>query len=584
MGMNKAAYSYLLNTYGRQPKYWMGIAALIVQTLCMRIVAVIIVARLAVHVTGSDLDAARIDVFLYMCTMILGLSMRLIKELLATKAENEEYGKLTVGFYKKLVNKDMSFFRDHQTGYLAGIFRQHADSIMDFARLVRGELIQTPITLVIPVVVLFIASWQVGLAVLGIVIIQMIYIFWASSVAHDWRKRSHEIYRKISGTVSDDVTNIVAYKTSGLAKAAERHMEQLTDQEVETFTKRWRLMAMLDGPRELITAMGTAAAFWIIVSTSDGAGSVGLVLLTITYMMQIYGTIVGLPELITRHDDLITKLYPTLEYITDKYEDIKDPVKPRKFAVSTGAIDIDDLHFAYHDGKGKSIEVFKGLDLHIKGGEQIGVVGLSGAGKSTLASLLLRFDEIEGGSIKVDGIDIRDVRQEDLRKKIAYVPQEPLLFHRTIRENLQYVGTSATDAKIVRAAKAAHAHEFITKLPYAYDTMVGERGVKLSGGQKQRVVIARAILKDAPIMLFDEATSALDSESERIIQKALPGIIGKRTALVIAHRLSTVAGLDRIIVMHDGKIIEQGTHKELLKQEGRYYSLWQKQTSNDHEK
>jgi ATP-binding cassette subfamily B protein len=209
------------------------------------------------------------------------------------------------------------------------------------------------------------------------------------------------------------------------------------------------------------------------------------------------------------------------------------------------------------------------------------VVGLSGAGKSTLASLLLRFDEIDDGSIQIDGIDIRDVRQADLRQKIAYVPQEPLLFHRSIKENLQYIGNRPTSTKMIRAAKAAHAHEFISKLPRGYETLVGERGVKLSGGQKQRVVIARAILKDAPIMLFDEATSALDSESEKIIQQALPDIIGKRTAIVIAHRLSTVAGLDRIIVLHDGKIIEEGTHGQLLKLKGRYYSLWQKQTTQD---
>ena len=215
----------------------------------------------------------------------------------------------------------------------------------------------------------------------------------------------------------------------------------------------------------------------------------------------------------------------------------------------------------------------------IKGGEQVGIVGLSGAGKSTLASLLLRFDEIDGGSIKIDNIDIRDVRQNQLRQKIAYVPQEPLLFHRSIKENIAYYNCDIEDAEIICAAKAAHAHEFIEKLPDGYDTIVGERGVKLSGGQKQRVAIARAILKKTPIMIFDEATSALDSESEQIIQRALPEIIGKQTAIVVAHRLSTVAGLDRIIVMHEGKIVESGTHEELLALNGRYNSLWQKQTS-----
>jgi ATP-binding cassette subfamily B protein len=193
----------------------------------------------------------------------------------------------------------------------------------------------------------------------------------------------------------------------------------------------------------------------------------------------------------------------------------------------------------------------------------------------------MRFDEINSGSIKIDGTDIRDIRQSDLRNKIAYVPQEPLLFHRSIRDNIMYFTPDATGRDIARAAHAAHADQFIASLPEGYDAMVGERGVKLSGGQKQRIVIARAILKNAPIMIFDEATSALDSQSEQIIQQALPEILGRHTAIVIAHRLSTVASLDRILVMHLGRIVEEGTHRELLAADGRYAALWQKQIRAD---
>jgi ATP-binding cassette subfamily B protein len=446
--------------------------------------------------------------------------------------------------------------------------------------MLRGELTQSVLSLVVPAVVLFFASWQIGLAALGVVVVQAIYIAWASAGAHKYRIKSHEIYRKISGVFADDVTNIVAYKTSGNQNKALSTIQNLADEETETFWQRRKVIAMFDAPRDIITVLGTALAFWLIVSNPNAAAqSVGLVVLTITYMVQIFQQIIHLPEMLARHDDLVTKLYPTLEYTSQRDETIHDPKTPKTLAVHKAAIDITDVAFAYPDERGDSLPVFTNLNLHIDGGEQIGVVGLSGAGKSTLASLLMRFDDVTSGSIKIDGTDIRDVRQTDLREHIAYVPQEPLLFHRTIRENLQYFGKTRDEPAMIRAAKAAHADEFISKLPQGYETLVGERGIKLSGGQKQRVVIARAILKDAPIMLFDEATSALDSESEKIIQNALPKILGKRTAIVIAHRLSTVAGLDRIIVMHDGAIAEQGTHDELLTLQGRYYSLWQKQTA-----
>ncbi len=225
-------------------------------------------------------------------------------------------------------------------------------------------------------------------------------------------------------------------------------------------------------------------------------------------------------------------------------------------------------------------KVFTDLNIDIKGGEHVGIVGQSGAGKSTLMSLLMRFDDVSSGSITIDGIDIRDVRQNELRQKIAYVPQEPLLFHRSMRENIAYFKKNASLEEVIVAAQAAHAHEFITQLADGYETMVGERGVKMSGGQKQRIVIARAILKNAPIMIFDEATSALDSESERIIHDAFPQIIGKHTAIIIAHRLSTVARLDRILVLDRGMVVENGTHDELLALRGRYYSMWQKQNGS----
>ena len=377
---------------------------------------------------------------------------------------------------------------------------------------------------------------------------------------------------------ADDVTNIVAYKSAGQEESALTRMNKLRVLEMDAFWSRHRIVALLDAPRSIITVVLTTVALWLVLgSKASGGESVKLLILTLTYMFQIIRNVGDLPELIYHHDDLVTKLGPTLATLAPTYETIRDPLHPVSLKLNGAAIEIKDLSFKYREDSTDTY-IFKNLDLRIKAGEHVGIVGLSGAGKSTLASLLMRFDDIESGTICIDGTDIRAIAQSILRQNIAYVPQEPILFHRTIRENIAYHNDSASDQDVQRAARAAHAHDFITTLPKGYDTVVGERGVKLSGGQKQRVVIARAVLKNAPIVLFDEATSALDSESEHIIQHALPTIIGSHTAIIIAHRLSTVAGLDRIIVMHGGIIEEQGTHAELLKSKGRYYSLWQKQT------
>ena len=222
--------------------------------------------------------------------------------------------------------------------------------------------------------------------------------------------------------------------------------------------------------------------------------------------------------------------------------------------------------------------IFEDFSLHINPGERIGLVGSSGSGKTTLTKLLLRFADVSAGDITIDNQSISNITQSSLRDSVAYVPQETTLFHRSIAENIAYGKEDATIEQIKKAAKLANAHEFIMSMPEGYDTPAGERGVKLSGGQRQRIAIARAILKDAPILVMDEATSALDSESETLIQEAMQELMKGRTTLVIAHRLSTIAALDRIVVLKNGKIVEQGTHEKLLKNSGEYSKLWNKQS------
>ena len=246
--------------------------------------------------------------------------------------------------------------------------------------------------------------------------------------------------------------------------------------------------------------------------------------------------------------------------------------------MSEGAVDFEGIRFRYDDAA-EGDYVFRDLTLTVPAGQRVGLVGRSGSGKTTLTKLLLRLSDVQEGHIYVDGQDVSRCTQQSLRRQVAYVPQEALLFHRSIRENIAYGRPDATDDEIRHAAaRLANALEFIDRLPAGLDTMVGERGVKLSGGQRQRVAIARAILADCPILVLDEATSALDSESEALVQGALENLMRGRTSIVVAHRLSTVAALDRIVVLEEGQIVEDGTHAELSRAGGTYESLWDRQT------
>lgn len=245
----------------------------------------------------------------------------------------------------------------------------------------------------------------------------------------------------------------------------------------------------------------------------------------------------------------------------------------QKLKVSQGVIEFHNVSFGYH----AKAQVFKSKSVRIESGQKIGLVGFSGSGKSTFVNLILRFFEVDSGKITIDGQDIAIVRQDSLRSQIAMIPQDTTLFHRSLMENIRYGRLEATDAEVIEAAKRAHAHEFILELPDQYDALVGERGIKLSGGQRQRIAVARAILKDAPILLLDEATSALDSVTEKYIQQSLHKLMQGRTTVVIAHRLSTLSEMDRILVFDQGRIIEDGTHDQLLKAKGHYAKMWQMQ-------
>lgn len=382
---------------------------------------------------------------------------------------------------------------------------------------------------------------------------------------------------RLSGELSDSITNILAVKTAG-REAYEQSIFEEANQDVRAADSRRMRRTVKTGAvtSSLIVMMMGLVAVFIAGGNAWFGISAGTLVMMFTYTNSLTGRFNMLSQMFQQINRSFGEAHDLTVALDEPRLVADDPDAPA-LHVTAGAIDFCDVDFHYADARTEDA-VFRGFNLHIPAGQRVGLVGRSGSGKTTLTTLLLRLADLSGGSIKIDGQDIAHVSQVSLRQHIAYVPQEPLLFHRTVRENIAYGRPDATENEILRAAREANALEFIERLPRGLDTQVGERGVKLSGGQRQRIAIARAILMDAPILVLDEATSALDSESEKLIQDALENLMRDRTSLVIAHRLSTVAALDRIVVIRDGEIVEDGRHADLVDAGGEYEQLWSRQS------
>jgi ATP-binding cassette subfamily B protein len=382
----------------------------------------------------------------------------------------------------------------------------------------------------------------------------------------------------LSGELSDAVTNILAVKTYGREDYERQLFDQANRQVVERDSHRMRSSMT----RGILTAVISVVIMSVVsVFISGGNAWFGITPGTLIMMFTYTYTITNQFNFINRGLQRFNRAFGDASAMTrvlDEPRLVDDVPGARPLEVTHGRIDFENIGFYYTDG-GHKTTVFDGLDLHIAPGERIGLVGMSGSGKTTLTKLLLRLADIQQGRILVDGQSVSEITQQSLCKQIAYVPQEALLFHRTIAENIAYGRPEATRAQIEQAARDANALDFIERLPQGFETVTGERGIKLSGGQRQRVAIARAMLADAPILVLDEATSALDSESEAAVQQALERLMQGRTAIVVAHRLSTVAKLDRIVVLEAGRIVEQGSHAQLVAKGGAYARLWTRQTN-----
>lgn len=388
-----------------------------------------------------------------------------------------------------------------------------------------------------------------------------------------WEIHSESV-STLSGNVIDSLTNIANVRIFARSHYETEYITQYQKDEIhKAKNAMWLIekMRLIQGFLALLLIF--SMIFLLIHGWIHGWVTLGDFSLIGMLSFWILGMIWYMSYQLTVFVREVGTLNEALSLITVQH-DIVDQPNAKKLMVAKGEIEFNDITFSYR----KTKTVFKNFNVTIKPGQKVGLVGFSGSGKSTFVNLILRFYDLDAGAINIDQQNIAQITQNSLHEQIAMIPQDPSLFHRSLMENIRYGRINATDEEVITAAKLAHCHEFIEQLPEGYQALVGERGVKLSGGQRQRIAIARAILKNAPILILDEATSSLDTVTERVIQESLQQLMQGRTTIIIAHRLSTLADMDRILVFRDGQIIEDGTKEELLQQDGHFSLLWNMQT------
>jgi len=378
---------------------------------------------------------------------------------------------------------------------------------------------------------------------------------------------------RVTAYLADTITNQSNIKVFTALGEERLGFGGVTNDQFNLTKRSWDFDAMVEAAQAGFMFVLEFGVFWVAVKMwQAGQVTIGDFVLVQTYLIQMFDQLWGFGRVIRRMYRSLADAEEMVQILNTPHQ-VRDLPASQPLAVRRGEVSFKDVRFTYVNSR----EVISGFNLTVAPGEKVGIVGPSGAGKSTLVSLIFRFFDVAAGGIFIDGQNIKEVSQDSLRENIGLVPQDPVLFHRTLLENIRYGQREASDDEVKQAAHLAHCDEFIDRLPEGYKTYVGERGIKLSGGERQRVAIARAILKNAPILVLDEATSSLDSQTESLIQDALHNLMIGKTTIVIAHRLSTIMKLDRIVVIHDGTVNQLGSHHELIKQGGLYKKLWELQ-------
>lgn len=579
--------AYFAKEAWRHKKHVVSIFVLVPTTIILeRYIAPLLIAYVLFHIQASDITLAGswwvLVVYFAIETYSQVVAYRLIMWLM-WGVQVRGAGHLYKVAYDKLSRNSLAFYSDTFTGSLVSQVNRFTGAFMEFCNTITFQVIFIVTAIIASIIGLSLFLWQYALILLGLTIIFVTVVFIGTRFMRPLFKARNDSYTEISGKLSDSISNMLAVKTDAREAHERKLLSVSTDNMIEKeLAARGGMVRVTSIYAFIVGVMKLGALAASIWSIQSGVGSAAVIYLAITYTFNLIDELWHVTGLLRSYYQITGDSAATL-LMLQQPSSVKDRTKI-KLGIKKPSIEFHNIFFSHVDKQVENEEtieptpLFREFSLHIDANEKIGLVGVSGSGKSTLLKLLMRFYDVDSGKITIDGHDIARVTQQSLHENIAYVPQEPLLFHRSILENIAYSKPDATTEDVYKAAEQANALEFIEKLPNGFDTLVGERGVKLSGGQRQRVAIARAILKNAPILILDEATSALDSESEVLIQGALRKLMKGRTSIVIAHRLSTIANLDRVVVLHEGNIVEDGTHAELLAAGETYAKLWAHQS------
>lgn len=498
---------------------------------------------------------------------------------LMNRADSKVIAYLANKVFSRLMEREYSFFTNNFAGSLVAKTNRFVSAFEAVYDTLVFEIVGVGVAVIFALFILGKIYWQIALVFVVVLAIYFVIIIYLTRKRLVITKERAKLESLQTAQLADSLANAHTIKSFATEKYEKNLFSNVTESLRKKRVQAWDYQNM---PIDFVTTnmiigLNGAAVLGAIMAYNYANIPAGSIYLIITYTMLLTSRFWNVGR-------IIRNLENSLGNATEMAELLIEPIKitdtaPKKqqlnYANITTPIEFKNVVFCYEDDNRK---LFNNLSFAVKKGEKVGVVGTSGGGKTSLTKLILRFHDIDGGEILINGVPINKMPQRQLRSLISYVPQDPALFHRTIKENIAYARPTATQKEIESAAVNSHSHAFINKLPNGYNTMVGERGVKLSGGQRQRIAIARAMLKKADILILDEATSALDSHSESLIQDALWKLMKDKTAIVIAHRLSTVQKMDRIIVLDQGRIVEDGPHEELLQNNSVYAKLWKHQT------